>query len=32
MTRPGDLVRATTVLAVIREGAIAMASDGQVTS
>jgi ATP-dependent HslUV protease subunit HslV len=31
MTRPGDLVRATTVLAVIREGAIAMASDGQVT-
>ena len=31
MTRPGDLVRATSVLAVIREGAIAMASDGQVT-
>ena len=31
MTGAGDRVRATTVLAVIRDGAIAMASDGQVT-
>ena len=31
MSRVGEPVRATTVLAVIRDGAIAMASDGQVT-
>jgi len=29
--KPGELVRSTTVLAVVRDGVIAMASDGQVT-